>query len=115
VWKLTVRSGPRVEHARFEDLDAALEAVQRRAEELASRPALGTVDVFVRKFDPVQQVAARIELAGPQRLLPAVRVGIDIRGDGSVEAYRGRVTRELVEQRKGETVYSALRRELSEA
>jgi hypothetical protein len=112
-WKLTVRSGPRVEHERFGDLDAALDALEARGRALARAAPRDSVDIKFRQFEPIQQVAARIELAGPERLLPRVRAGIDIRGDGSAEAYLGRVRREVVARRGGETVYTALRRALA--
>lgn len=59
-----------------------------------------------REFEPAQQVALRAELKGPRGL----RAGIDLRGDGSAEAWTGRLGRRVVEQQAGEDVYAALRR-----
>src|SRR5438270_8240747 len=100
-WKLTVRSGPRVQRSRYDELSEALEALQARAQQLARETDRNPVDLRYKRFEPIQQVVARLELAGPERLLPSVRAGVDVRGDGSVEAYRGRVRREVITQRKG--------------
>jgi hypothetical protein len=113
-WKLTVRAGPRVERTRFDELEAALDAVETRAQELAGTAPKQAVDAKFKRFEPVQQVTARIELAGPERLVPSVRAGVDVRGDGSTEAFVGRVKREAVKQRRGETPYRALRRAIEE-
>jgi hypothetical protein len=107
---VTVRSGARVRKERHERLAAALGALERIGAELAdgaaARPAGGTL---IRRIEPVQQVVGRIEIAGPGRL----RAGVDVRGDGSSEAFVGRVRRTLVEQRPGESAYDALRRALA--
>lgn len=114
-WKLTVRTGPRVERASFDGLDDALAALEARAGELAAaaRSSAAPVNAHIKQFEPVQQVAARLEIAGPQRLLPSLRGGVDVRGDGSAEAYVGRVRRRVVEQRRRESPYQALRRGLT--
>jgi hypothetical protein len=107
---VTVRSSAKVRKERHRDLGEALAALERKGRELeedaAGRPVGGTL---IRRLEPVEQVVGRIELAGPGRL----RAGVDVRGDGSSEAYTGRVRRTLVEQRRGESAYDALRRAIS--
>ena len=109
-YTLTVRSRARVRKERHADLSAALAAVERIGRELSdgadTRPAGGRL---IRRIEPVQQVVGRIEIAGPGKM----RGGIDVRGDGSSEAFMGRVRRRLVEQRRGEDAYDALRRALT--
>lgn len=108
-YRLTAREGPRVKHQGFEQLDAALDALEARAEWMEGAERRDPVDLRFRRFEAVHQVAARVEIAGPRRL----RGGIDVRGDGSVEAYTGRWRRRLVEQREGESAPAALRRALA--
>jgi hypothetical protein len=111
-WRLTVRAGSQVDRGRFDDLLEALDALERRGREVAQLQDGKPVDAKIRRFEPVQQVAARLELAGPQLVLPRVRAGVDVHGDGSTEAFVGRVRRVVVDERKGEDAYSALRRAL---
>ena len=109
-WRLTVRAGPKVARTRFDTLDEALKAVRSRGQELAESAPGRTVDAKIRRFEPVQQVVARLELAGPQRLSPSVQAGLDVRGDGSTEPFLGRVRRRVIEPRRGEDPYAALGR-----
>ena len=91
-------------------LTEALKVIEREGRELAAdadaRPEGGTL---IRRLEPVQIVVARLELSGPGRL----RAGVDLRGDGSSEAFTGRLRRRVVQQREGESPYDALRRELA--
>ena len=113
-WRLTVRAGPQVDHREFDALDDALRALEARAREL-SRDAPGdAVSAKVKRFEPAERVVARLELAGPERLLPSVRVGVDVHGDGSSEAFRGRIRRTLLKQGANEDVFAALRRSLAD-
>jgi hypothetical protein len=108
-YTLTIRQGPKVIRERYAELEEAVGAVEEHGRGLErgadARPVGGSL---IRRIEPVQQVVARLELRGPGRL----RAGVDVRGDGSSEAYTGRVRRRLVEQRPGEDAYGALRRKL---
>jgi hypothetical protein len=106
-WRVVVRSGPRVARLDAASLDAAIDLIEERARALAGGPGRRTVDLRYKSFEPVQQVAHRLELSGR-----GVKAGVDVRGDGSVEAWTGRVRRRLVEQEPGESPYAALRRTL---
>lgn len=106
-YSLTTRRGPKVEREHFDDPAAALTALERRGGQLQDEADAREIDLKIgRRFEPVQQVFARIELAGPGRL----RAGVDVRGDGSAEAWTGRIRRKLIEQLPRESPYDALRR-----
>jgi hypothetical protein len=105
-YRLTVRRGGRVEREKFASLEEALEAIEARGRELQRTGRAKPVDTKVLgRYEPAQQVSARLELTG--------RGGIDIRGDGSVAAYTGRLRRRVVEERGKESAYEALRRVLA--
>ena len=106
-WRILVRNGPRVEKLRAEDLEAALDGVEREGRALAAGPGRRVVSMRRREFTPQQQVAGRVELSGP-----GVRAGVDVRGNGDTEAWTGRVRRQVVEQEDRESPYAALRRVL---
>lgn len=106
---MTFRTGPKVQHERFEDAAAAADEIERRLRALGSEARRAPRSVLGREFEPVQQVAARAEVSAPRRL----RAGVDLRGDGSAEAWTGRVFRRLVELEEGEDAYAALRRVLT--
>jgi hypothetical protein len=113
-WTLTIRNGPRVERARLHTLGEALGAMERRMDELAPDARRRALQVGGRRLEAVRQVVVRAEVSGPGGLLGGARGGVDMRGDGSAEAYTGRFRRTLVELQAGESAYDALRRALAE-
>ena len=114
MWRVKVRRGPQVERARFESLEEALDELENRTRRLAMGPKREAIDLRVRRYEPGQQVVARAELSGPQRLSPDVHAGVDLMGDGSVVAWTGRVRRQPVEPAGRESAYDALRRALKD-
>jgi hypothetical protein len=110
-YKLRIRVRGKVERQRHPALPDALDALAVRAAELASEAdAVPEGGGIMRRIDPVQQVVGRLEVAGPHRL----RAGLDVRGDGSMEAWTGQLRRQVIEQRDGESAVDALRRTLAE-
>lgn len=112
-WTTTVRVKGKVTRERHATFDEALDSAERHAGQAALKPAVQTVDLKVREYAPAAQVSARIEVSGPGRLLPAVRAGLDVRGDGSTAAWTGRLQRTVIEPDDRETPTDALRRALS--
>lgn len=106
-FRITIRTGPGVQRLEAGSLDGALALLEERIRELAGATHTREVALF-RSYEPAQQVAHRAELAGPG----GVRGGLDVRGDGSVEAWTGRWRRRPVERGDAETAYAALRRTL---
>ncbi len=93
MYKLTVRKGPHVAREKFEDLDAAIAAMERGAKDIRSEGPLGAKKVF-REYEPGVQVAGRVEISTGGFLRSGVSAGIDVMGDGTLVAYRGGVHRE---------------------
>lgn len=93
----------------FDDAAAALAALEERARAVASGSRREEVKVARRTYAPIVQVQARLEVRGPR----GAAGGVDVRGDGSTEAYTGRFRRQLLEPASGEDAYAALRRALS--
>jgi hypothetical protein len=109
-WRVTVRTGPKVERVHAESLDEALDALELHARAAANTERRPAVDMHVRRYEPADQVAVRAELRGR-----GVAAGVDVHGDGSVAAWTGRVRRRAVEAQDGESPYEALKRTLQSA
>ncbi len=109
-YTVTLRVRGKTTKERYDSLESALIAIEadgREQSRLADAQPEG--GGLMRKIEPVQQVVARLELSGPGRL----RAGIDVRGDGSAEAYTGRFVRRLIAPGDREDAWSALRRAIA--
>jgi hypothetical protein len=107
---LTARVRGKVTHERFDELEAALDALERSGHALQGRADAESVGgSLVRRYEPQQQVSARLELSGK-----GVRGGVDVRGDGSAVPFTGRLLRREINKRDDENAYDALRRVLAD-
>jgi hypothetical protein len=105
-YRVTVRRRGKTEKSEHDSLDEALGALEARLRELSADLRPQTERALGREYAPARQVALRGEVRGPGGLA----AGVDVRGDGSAEAFTGRFVRRLVEQREREDAYAALRR-----
>lgn len=109
-WKLTVRFGPEVEHASFEDLDEAVAAMRERALELRAQAPPKTASLL-GTYGPSDQIQARLQLRR-RGLLRKPVAGIDVRGDGAFVPFRGGVGREELDPAGHETPFDLVRETL---
>jgi hypothetical protein len=111
-YTVKVRAGSKVTRQRVPTLADAIDLLELELRALGPAARRAPTKVFAREIAPVAQVAARGELSGPGRMLPSVCAGADVRGDGSFEAYVGKVRREVVVPERRESPFDALRRVL---
>jgi hypothetical protein len=103
---LTTRISGRVEHERFDSLGDALDALERSGHRLQGQADAEVVGgSLMRRYEPEDQVTARLEIKGR-----GVRLGVDVRGDGSAIPFTGRLVRGEVLREPDENAYDALRR-----
>ena len=98
-----------MQRERFSTLPDALEHLEGTLRPIAARTDRPAARVFAREIDPSAQVAVRGEIAGPGGL----SVGVDVHGDGSCSAFRGKWRRRAIEPGDREDSFQALRRVLS--
>ncbi len=101
---LKVRRGPKVVKSKHRSIAAALLELQAA---LAPVGTVGATNLFRREYAPEQQVVARGELRAGRAF-----GGIDLRGDGSLEPWTGRLSKRPVPVGPDETAFAALARAL---
>ncbi len=102
---LTVRHGSQVSRERFEKLDAALDAMRKRVEEMRGEGPLESVTMF-RDYSPEVRVAGRVELS-TGGWLRGSDAGIDVMGDGTLVAYSGGIRKQTLD---GDDPFEAVRK-----
>src|SRR3954447_23418753 len=105
-YTLTARISGEVTHERFDDLRTALDQLESRGHRLQGQADAEMVGgSLMRRYEPEDQVTARLEIRGR-----GVRVGVDVRGDGSAVPFTGRLVRGEITRDADENAYDALRR-----
>jgi len=112
-FKLTVRAGADVDHAKFEDLDEAVAAMREWALKVRSEGPPKTAKL-IKTFKPEDQVQARLELS-TGGLFHKTVAGIDVRGDGTFMPFRGGVAREELDPTSHDTPFDLVRETLEGA
>jgi hypothetical protein len=112
-WKLTVRNGAEVDHEGFDDVDEAVARMRERALEIRAEGPPKVANVL-RKFEPTDQVTARLELSRGG-FLRKQAAGIDVRGDGTFMPYRGGLRREELDPSGHDTPFDLVRETLEGA
>ena len=110
-YRLTIRHGSKVARERFDDLGAAIEAMEQSVREIRREGPLKEL-TGLREYRPDRLVHARLELS-TGGLWRGREGGIDVMGDGALVPYIGVVRKRQLEPRDGETAFDAVREALS--
>ena len=110
-YRLTVRHGPKVERESFETLDGAVEALERRAEEVRGEGPLQEISVL-RDVQAGDRVHARLELSAGS-LLRGREAGLDVMGDGALVPYTGVIRKRRLEPGRDQSAFDAVRETLT--
>jgi hypothetical protein len=110
-WRLVIRHGPRVRHEGFDDLDAAIAAMEGNTRQIRREGPLREISA-IRDYEPGQRVRARFELStgGPFRGREA---GVDVMGDGALVPYVGVIRKRRLEPERGKSAFDAIRAALT--
>lgn len=108
-----MRNGAEVEHEDFDDVEAAVARMRERALAIRAEGPPKVANVL-RKFEPEDQVTARLELSRGG-FLRKQAAGIDVRGDGTFMPYRGGLRREELDPSGHDTPFDLVRETLEGA
>jgi hypothetical protein len=100
-----------VRHAQFEELEEAMAEMRAEAHAIQAEGPLPAASLL-RDYQARDQVHARLQLTG-KGLLSKPVAGVDVRGDGSLVAYRGGLRREELEPQGRDTPFDAVRETLA--
>jgi len=106
---VTIRRRGKVEKSSYDALGAALDALEAETRVAANTQVPRVERALGREYEPAAQVAVRGEVRGPG----GVAGGIDVRGDGSAQAFTGRFRRQPVDAGEREDAWRALRRAIA--
>jgi len=105
-----VRNGAKVDHEGFDDVAQAVARMRERALAIRAEGPPKTADML-RKYEPKDQVTARLELSG-RGLLHKPVAGVDVRGDGTFVPYQGGLRREELDPSGHDTPFDLVRETL---
>lgn len=105
-----MRNGADVDHEGFDDIGEAVARMRERALEIRAEGPPKAANML-RKFEPEDQVTARLELSTGRFTNKRV-AGIDVRGDGTFMPYRGGLRREELDPSSHDTPFDLVRETL---
>ena len=108
-----MRNGAEVDHEEFDEIGEAVVRMRERALEIRAEGPPKVADVL-RKFEPKDQVTARLELSHGG-FLRKQAAGVDVRGDGTFTPYRGGLRREELDPSSHDTPFDLVRETLEGA